>query len=140
MEDEEYYDEPSPEASESVEDLVDRAAETKKKQDIDKLFAGLAASELYLKMAPEDHEKIAVVKVNESLTAFVLYTSQEDERLTTTYGATVWESALEMLLHLEAVGAILIQSSSTDAYVCVTKEKARALLLVSQRKTLSVTY
>ena len=124
----------------SVDELVGRAAESKDESDVDKLFSSLKGCELYLKTKDDDKDQIPIVKVNGSLSAFVLYTSADDERLTTIYGGTLWESALSMLLHMDAVDGLMIQSSTTSAYVCVTKDKARSLFLVAQRKSLSVTY
>ncbi|VUD40275.1 hypothetical protein TDB9533_00058 [Thalassocella blandensis] len=137
--DESYEDEPSG-GGLTIEDLVGKAAESKSETDVDKLFAGLKGRELFLKTNEEDKNQIPIVKVNGNLTAFILYTSSEDERLTTIYGGTIWESALNMLLNMNAVEGLMIQSSTSSAYVCVTKEKAKSLFLVSQRNSLSVTY
>lgn len=141
MYDEDGYDEEGDAGSQfSIEDLVGKAAESKKEADVDKLFSGLKGRELYLRTNEDDKNQIPIVKVNGNLTAFVLFTSPDDERLTAIYGGTMWESALNMLVHMNTVEGLMIQSSTSSAYVCVTKEKAKSLFLVSQRKSLSVTY
>ena len=87
-------------ATPCIEDLVGKAAESKSDSDVEKLFNGLKGRELFLKTKEDNKDEIPIVKVNGSLSVFVLYTSEDDERLTTIYGGTPWESALNMLFKL----------------------------------------
>lgn len=147
MYDEEEYDEEgggdsgkSSSTEEQVNKLIEAAAQEETDENIRNLFEKLQNRELYLKTADADGVSIPIYTIKENLTAFILFTSSTDDRLSSQYGGTVWESALQMLLGMENVDALAIQSLDSGAYVCVTKEKARVLLLGQQRRTMLVNY
>lgn len=142
MEDEfqdDYVNNPPPPPA-CIGTLIDKAVGSKSEKDLKVLFDNLNGRVLYLKTAEHDSNEIPITSIDGGMDVFVLFTSAWDERLTHVYGGTKWEVALQMLIDIQIVDALKIQSSISPSFICVQKEKAQSLFLTSQQKATSVSY
>lgn len=113
--------------SENLNLAIDKAASFKEEEYYESVFRDLANTDLMINFKDEHYRQCETVVVEDKIKAFVVYTSANDSRIGQYHGAIKWEEALLMLLKVDAVDALVVQSGGA-AWIAVSKGRARKIL------------
>ena len=113
--------------SENINSAIDKAATLKGEEHYESVFRILANSDLVINFRDNKYQQCQMVTLAENINAFVVYTSSNDSRIGDFHGIIKWEEALSMLLKVDQVETLLVQSGEA-AWIAISKERARKIL------------
>jgi hypothetical protein len=120
---------PAPSEEDDLDALITRAADTRARDDHERVLAALEGKELFLSLArnAEGRTTMRTASLESGLKPVILYTASDHPDLVKPMGGIVWEEALRMVAKLPDTAGLLLQSRSTG-WIAIDKRGAAAIL------------